>query len=62
MFSHLHLFCHRIEDLSTQYYLSEESIGKPRAEESFEKLKSLNPLVQVSTWEKCYVGLMATNV
>ena len=41
----------RWEDLATQYYLDEDSLGKPRARESFGRLKELNPLVQLHLLE-----------
>ena len=41
----------RMADLATQYYLDEASLGQPRAKVSYDKLKELNPLVQLHLLE-----------
>ena len=41
----------RLSDLSTQYYLSSNDIGKNRAQVSLPKLKELNPYVTVDIFE-----------
>jgi len=41
----------RMTDLATQYYLDEESLGQPRAKASYDKLKELNPSVQLHLLE-----------
>lgn len=42
----LYAWC-SVEDLSCQYYLREESVGKPRAQACVARLQELNPHVQV---------------
>lgn len=40
-----------IEDMSTQYYLSEKDIGKNRAQASLDKLRELNSYVKVNYYD-----------
>jgi molybdopterin/thiamine biosynthesis adenylyltransferase len=37
-----------LSDLSSQFYLTRESVGKNRAQESLQKLKELNERVQIA--------------
>ena len=45
-------------DLASQFYLSEASVGKPRATESLKKLAELNPYVSV----RCHSGEITEDV